>query len=397
MQARLASSLPSYDSTNLLKIADAIESTPGGRDLLQETLPKLADFLGAHPNFGHQVLAALLLEGAADVLTTNWDDCIERAVLSGERLQTVVHNTDYGVVLGPAVMKVHGCASRRDSLLVSKNDLCTNEPLWVGTSLAPHLAVNTIVFVGIGDVAEYVKVRIRALLHAAGTAPDIRVVSPDIVSGWADSQWATITEANLTEDKRIPASADAFLDDLLSAYVVDTLAELRQTISELSLTVPKSIDALPVVDAIGDLTALQATYWLRAARVKLEPGAAADNEPLRDAIIAAGMQVHGAPVLRPNGWLQVSDEVWLLAAADGSLVGPRLIDVVNRRLEQAQALAEIGSRDKVVVVYSGVRGPLAPRSPIVDIVEVPEPSDVISASPVRPRFVRATDVLEGAA
>jgi len=131
--------------------------------------------------------------------------------------------------------------------------------------------------------------------------------------------------------------------------------------------------------------------------VKLEPGAAADNEPLRDAIIAAGMQVHGAPVLRPNGWLQVSDEVWLLAAADGSLVGPRLIDVVNRRLEQAQALAEIGSRDKVVVVYSGVRGPLAPRSPIVDIVEVPEPSDVISASPVRPRFVRATDVLEGAA
>jgi len=72
MQARLASSLPSYDSTNLLKIADAIESTPGGRDLLQETLPKLADFLGAHPNFGHQVLAALLLEGAADVLTTKF-------------------------------------------------------------------------------------------------------------------------------------------------------------------------------------------------------------------------------------------------------------------------------------------------------------------------------------
>lgn len=397
MQDRLASSLPNYDATNLLKIADAVESIPGGRGLLQEALPKLADFLSADPNFGHQVLAALLLEGAADVLTTNWDDCIERAVLSGERLQAIVQNSDYGVVLGPAVLKVHGCASRRDSLLVSTNDLSTNEPLWVGTALAPHLAVKTIVFVGIGDVAEYVKVRIKALLQAAGTAPDIRVVSPNIVSDWAGSEWSTITEANLTDDKLIAASADAFLDDLLSAYVVDTLADLRRTITELSLTIPLSVSALPIVDAIGGLSALQATYWLRAARVKLEPGAAADNEPLRDAIIAAGMAFPEAPVLRPNGWLRLGDEVWLLAAGDGSLVGPRLIDAVNRRLERARALAEIGSRDAVVVVYSGVRGPLAPHSPILDIVEGPEPSDVIAAGPIQPRFVRATDVLEGAA
>ena len=53
----------------------------GGIDALRNTVVQVAEFTSADSNYGHRVLALLLLEGAIDVLTTNWDTCIERGGL----------------------------------------------------------------------------------------------------------------------------------------------------------------------------------------------------------------------------------------------------------------------------------------------------------------------------
>jgi NAD-dependent SIR2 family protein deacetylase len=64
--------------TDLTAIADAVATLPSGRDALLSTAARVAEFTSATPSYGHEVLAFLMLEGLLDVLTTNWDDCIER-------------------------------------------------------------------------------------------------------------------------------------------------------------------------------------------------------------------------------------------------------------------------------------------------------------------------------
>ena len=66
------------DSSKLTSVADAAVKI-GGLALIQRTAVSVADFTLALPNFSHEILALLLLEGVGVVITTNWDDCIERA------------------------------------------------------------------------------------------------------------------------------------------------------------------------------------------------------------------------------------------------------------------------------------------------------------------------------
>ena len=82
---------PPSETWDLLAIADAVAALPDGEDALRQTSAKSANFKSAKPGYAHRVLAHLMLEGAIDILTTNWDNCIERG--SGEeRLPTVTND-----------------------------------------------------------------------------------------------------------------------------------------------------------------------------------------------------------------------------------------------------------------------------------------------------------------
>ena len=64
---------------DLVSVADTVEARNGDANIVRRTAVDIAGFTAASPNSGHRVLALLLLEGIATVITTNWDDCIERA------------------------------------------------------------------------------------------------------------------------------------------------------------------------------------------------------------------------------------------------------------------------------------------------------------------------------
>lgn len=104
----------------LLCIADAMNLIDGGRDLLQQLLRDCAGWTTADSNFAHEAIAVLIGEGLAEVLTTNWDDCVERARRDPPRLQAVVSEGDLASVAGPSILKVHGCATRIGTLLGSR-------------------------------------------------------------------------------------------------------------------------------------------------------------------------------------------------------------------------------------------------------------------------------------
>ena len=71
-----------------------------------------ARYTSAYPNYSHRILAYLLLENHIQVITTNWDDCIERSTGVADSLAVIGSDMDYGQVKGNALLKIHGCATR---------------------------------------------------------------------------------------------------------------------------------------------------------------------------------------------------------------------------------------------------------------------------------------------
>ncbi|WP_310964896.1 SIR2 family protein [Nocardioides terrisoli] len=138
---------------DLLAVADTVAAQPFGAKLLCETALEVADFVNAPYNYAHEVAAMLLCEGAATILETNYDDCIERAA-QPER-PPVARNADE-LLNGPSgpLLKAHGCATLRTTMLLTTAQLASVD-LWASATVTARLAQDTVVFVGIGSVADY--------------------------------------------------------------------------------------------------------------------------------------------------------------------------------------------------------------------------------------------------
>ena len=154
------------DPSNLTSVADAAAKV-SGVDLIRHIAASVADFTLARPNFSHEVLALLLLEGMVVVITTNWDDCIERAG-GEERVLAVISDQDRQQIQMAALLKVHGCATRPTTVLVTTTDLAEPAP-WARDEVNVRLSDSQTVFVGISDVAGYVRTRIQEAKEAIGT------------------------------------------------------------------------------------------------------------------------------------------------------------------------------------------------------------------------------------
>jgi hypothetical protein len=275
--------LDGVDASDLTAVADAVATLPGGEDALRETAARSAEFRTARPSYGHQVIAHLLLEGVVDVLTTNWDDCIERGGVP-ERLHAVTDIHSLSRITPPAVLKVHGCASEPASLLVTTEQL-TNPPRWAREQTQARLGSAVVVFLGIGDVAGYVKQRIEEAIYDVGDLANIRVVSPSVVERWEGSQWAAVAPG-LASEHRIAAAADQFMDELGAAYVHVTLSTHLTALSqdpEVARSIHASVAALLATDSLAVLT------WARRAAVAPQQG----ESILRSDTMAAALTALG--------------------------------------------------------------------------------------------------------
>ena len=227
--ARLLPTMPSCNEYDLTSVADAVASLDGGLPALRETVVKVGEFTTATPNYGHEALALLLLEGAVSVLTTNWDDCIERGG-QPERLPVTITAVERSQVGHASLLKLHGCATRPETLLVTTAEVDSPAD-WVTHEVGARLADAHVLFVGIGDLAAYVRDRLSETVAAVGDPSHVRVVSPTIVTGWSTSEWAQILPT-LPADHRIEMGADEFLDMLAGAYVRSFLADIAEAVQD---------------------------------------------------------------------------------------------------------------------------------------------------------------------
>lgn len=364
--------LETVESRDLVAVADAVAALPGGEEALRQTSAMSANFKTAKPGYAHKVLAHLMLEGAIDVLTTNWDNCIERGA-GEERLPTVTNDHDLANVTPPWVLKVHGCASQPDSLLVTSGHL-NKPPTWVQEQTHARLGSAVVIFIGIGDVAGYVKHRIDEAIREVGSVENIRVVAPDIETNWERSQWKALAP-DLREDHKIPATADLFMEQLAAAYIASRLGEHSVNLISDELLAANLEAAKTGLLQADSLTILQ---WARGVDINPRVGETVlKSSELAKVLIALGHLVGDSARLNHNYIFETDQGPIEVLITTQTVPSRRLVEVAENRLHDH---ANRGDPPPLFLVSGGV-GPIPkPDSLPHNILSDPDDSDIIDGA-----------------
>ena len=402
LDERLHGRLDGYESPedprNLIAVADAAAQLVDGLEALQAEVLELADFKTATPNYGHQALALLLAEGALTALSWNWDSCIERSLPAGELLEVARTKDDAKNLAEPQLAKVHGCATMRPTLLITSEQL-DKPPVWTEQTFAERIRGSVMVFVGIGDVADYAKRRIKDLLDEF-SPPDVRVVSPSIKQKWDESVWAELLPA-LPEARRIEEDADSFLDDLARAWARELTDRVQADRANVKAEVRAGVDR--VLDAIGRLTAVDLIRWCRASIIRPEMGTSAVRAPnTGDVLLAAGVLAAGADgsvdVPRP-ACCSIGDEVVELLTLRDRASASDVQREARRRAEELSSREHLPEGTVRFLIGGTVLGALSEFGEPADVLAGRiDPEDVVDGPQGVPiTYLKASTVLEEAA
>lgn len=402
LDQRLASRLQGYISPanpeNLIAVADAAFDAAGGLEALQAEVLQLAEFNTATPNYGHLVLGMLLAEGAFTALSWNWDSCIERAAPPREQFQVARTATDLQYLQHPHLAKVHGCATMPPTLLITSEQLAMPS-VWTEQAFAQRLQSSTMVFIGIGDVADYAERRIADLIQQL-QPPDVRIVARGIRDGWAESVWARVLP-NLPDDRRIQEDADDFLDELGRAWAKELIDRVLADARESSETTRRGVER--VTAAIARLGALDAIAWSRAILMRPETGSSAIRATnTGDVVLAAGVlasQVDAAVDTPRPACCSIGDDVYELLAPRERAPASEVQREARRRAEALSGGSQLAGRNLCFVVGGTVLGPLDNAdSAGTDLLSTADSSDLIDGpSATQFTFRRASELLQAAA
>lgn len=389
LHTRLKAAFPvleAVDPGDLLAVADKVAALPGGESALRQSSAIAANFKSAKPGYAHRILAHLMLEGAIDVLTTNWDNCIERGA-GEERLPTVTSSRDLVDITPPSVLKIHGCASQPSTLLVTSGHL-EDPPRWVREQTHARLGNAVVVFIGIGDVAGYVKRRIEEAIHEVESVDNIRVVTPTIQSGWETSQWRTVAP-NLGEDYKIPATADVFMEQFASAYI---MGQLNEHSSGLSSDEGLKADLDRATEGLLESDSLTVLKWAREVDIDPRAGEPVLKSPeLAKVLIALGRLAGNSARLSQTQVLNSTQGPIELLVATRTVPVRRLVQAAEFRLH---AHDNQGQPHPRFVVAGGV-GPIPKlRSLPNNIMGESDERDIVDGPlTLAPDITRADDVI----
>jgi hypothetical protein len=325
--ARLLPAIPTCDEDDLTSVADAIASLAGGLPALRETVVNVVEFTTAVPNYGHQALALLLLEGLVKVLTTNWDDCIERGG-QPERIRVTITAIERAQMGDGALLKIHGCATRPDTLLITTAEVDEPEE-WVTHEMGARLADSHVVFVGSGDVAAYVRDRLSETVAAVGDPDHVRVVAPSIATDWDTSEWARFIP-DLPVEHRIEMAADEFLDMLAAAYVRGFLSDIAMAVNEDDKL---RVALNSVVQPLEELCSVAALEWFRSTAVPRAHGVPVlAEQTMSTALLALGVLAAESLAIEKGGTAITSTQRLQILVAVGLTPASRIRREAEYRL-----------------------------------------------------------------
>lgn len=386
------------ETENLGAVAMAMASLPDGLKALQLEIVESAPFDSAPPTCGHRLLALLLAEGTIRLLTTNWDDCLERGWQEERRILAARDASEAEELHRAHVLKVHGCCSRPATLLVTEDQL-QDPPLWTKSAFSAEIATSTMVFVGVGDVAPYVREPIKELSSFVDGAR-VRVVTPNIDAGWETSQWKDVLPG-LAADRRLAMTADAFADELARGWLSQLVSDLGEPGQ------PEWVEACHT--AFGALTAVEALCWLRRAAMDWRVGWSLGESIVRSAEARAGLKAvailakqhaessgEGLPSIRFEPQAAVSLHQQRIEVLIGRPNQPTT-ELERAARERARRAAAVSGVDRISVLCSASM-PEGERRSELEFVDVlagePDPDDIIAGpSQVQVELLWADELL----
>jgi hypothetical protein len=379
---------------DLMCLADEMEKVEGGKDLLQELLPTTADYQTASPNSSHAVLALLVVDELATLALTNWDTCVERISPHLDVIQVVVSDADHATMKTPRLFKIHGDTARRGTLLVSSADL-SEPPTWVFHELGARLGDSRIVFLGLGSIPRYVRVRVEQLIQEIGTE-HVNVVAKHVGPEWTE----LLGEGG--GGHVIDQTADEFLEDLLKGLIAAFFMKVLQRASEhdqaghfTGIGVNLTDRVTKTAAAFENSKPADVLEWMRIARAGWPPGESVlrSHEARRGVLALALLADEDLSVLG-EGLAQVGERVIAVLLTRG-MVSADVVREGTRRIETARS--ENGIVDeRVWVLCCGHEGPLPSASNPRSILEE-TPSDNLVDGPPRgvEVFLSADHILDG--
>lgn len=364
-----------------------IQGDPQRRARFNLILLESDGFTIEEPNDEHRTLALLILLGLATVMSANWDDCVERAAweMGGKISPTVTDEDRRKGNWHLQFHKVHGCANDGDSLLVSAEDL-SDPPDWVRQSVGADIGPETLVFLGLGTVSDYVGTRIKQLFKEPTKADlDIHVVIPDeeLPDSWKDTLGVN------AETRHIRATAAEFLDEFLRAvwhHAITSVHIERGKVAEdmkpddamnLKLQLDRLIDELQRVDAMCLLQ-----WWTNGVDLKRKPGMLQSSEAriqllavasLAQATVEVRQHEEGAAVCLEHCYME-------LALADGGR-GTDLERRQRSRITRRAARGAYAKRDRpILVLHDGTGTPVPSHTRDMIAGQHIDPQDLVEGA-----------------
>lgn len=387
--------LTGVNRTDLLAVADKVAAVDGGLVTLQHEALHVAAFTSAPPNAAHEAFALLLLEDAIELLTTNWDTCVERAAPQGEQIVSVVTDEDRRLVSGKALLKVHGCALRAKSVLLTTDQL--SAPLiWSDTAIAAGLSNATVVFVGIGDVAPYVRVRIQQVIEQAGAREQLAVVAPDIVEAWENSQWQDVLPDGFPSERLWPLTADEFSQRLVCGWVNSALNECAQHAKGIGPELAVRLASLRAV--LSAYRGVDVLAWMRRSAAAVTPGVSvAHAGSMCEALLALALLIDpSAPDGLPDRGPWRSGEQWLdLVVAVRPASAGEVADAAYRRADRFRTRGLVGPGESLKMICSGNNAGLSKHAQLPADIVSDDGGDTVGGGAVE--LIDARMLLEGAA
>jgi len=384
----------------LESLGDEAEAS-GALPALKGLLAAVGDFTLRVPNFGHEAVALLVQEKLANVLSVNWDTCIERAAtaLGAWVVPTVTEEDRRGRVRGCDLNKLYGCATRPNSLRVSTREI--GEPAtWAAAQVNAAMTSGSVVFIGLGTVPRYVEDAVSSVLDQGGPASDIVVVDPAL-----SETWQRIASSASVGPTHVPMSGEPFLDDLLCAIVLKTLGDFLARGRQLAKDDPEFSPCVStferLADSLGWLPALPVLQWMRRGAGGIVAGQPfiTDSLSTKTLLAMAASFSDGATVLAVDKGHTAAvsiDGCYVEFAAYPGALPSAFVDAERRRTDDLRASGTYADTAATVVHFcAGHIGRLPRLETVDDLVADRSDTSIVDVAAGRHRWVSVDSLLQG--
>lgn len=378
--AEYVKDLPEED---LLPMADAAESqSKEALVIVQKMILDSFEFKTARPNYAHLAVALLMAEATTQVLSTNWDTCIERAATMAYSDVVACRQPDELRAAGSSaiLLKLHGCAEIENSIRVSSQQV-TEPPWWLEHQIGAAIERNWVVFLGVGSVAPYVRRTIITILDRSKDPEYIFVVAHDISKDWNDLL------ANQGEKRRITLSAEEFLDDVLRALTLIQLSRVDALARQIMEHTPVGgIDTesatKETIEFLRQHPAHCLWLWMRRCTIPPSCGPTVLDSTFIQFIMALAM-IHSVSPLEDLGmigevvFIRCTDFLVELAWAKEPVTSDILYDKKISSLKADKQKNMMPPDKPFIILVQGSVGPLPPPTMPESIVDTPTVEDII--------------------